>query len=401
MGLTPASLSFTVQQGGSNPPAKTLTISNTGGSALRWSISHDAPWLWHSPGTGTGAGAVTIGVTPGALLAGTYTGQVTLWPNGAPSVTVPVTFIVTAAPAPPAIGMTPTSLSFTAQQGGSNPPAQTVAITNKGGGTLTWSVADNTAWVAPSPASGTGNGLVTINVITGSLKAGTYNSMLTLNATGASSVTVPVTFIVTPAPDPPTIGMTPPSLSFTAQQGGSNPPAQTLTISNTGSNALGWGISHDAPWLWHSPGTGTGAGAVTIGVTPGALPAGTYTGQVTLWPNGAPSVTVPVTFTVTAAPVPPAIGASPTSLSVTAIQGGTNPAAQTLSIRNTGGGTMTWTASENTGWLTLTAGSGTGNGTMTLQATTGALAPGIHTGTVTLSGGAGVTPVALRVSMLL
>ena len=135
------------------------------------------------------------------------------------------------------------------------------------------------------------------------------------------------------------MGLIPTSLSFTAQQGGSNPPAQTLTISNTGSSALPWGISHDAPWLWHSPGTGTGAGAATIGVTPGALLAGTYTGRVTLWPNGAPSVTVPVTFIVTAAPVPPAIGASPSSLAFTAIQGGSNPAAQTLSIRNTGGGT--------------------------------------------------------------
>ena len=83
-----------------------------------------------------------------------------------------------------------------------------------------------------------------------------------------------------------TIGMTPTSLSFTAQQGGSNPPAQTLTISNTGGNALRWGISHDATWLWHSPGTGTGAGTVTIGVTPGSLLAGTYTGQVTLCPTG-------------------------------------------------------------------------------------------------------------------
>ncbi len=52
-------------------------------------------------------------------------------------------------------------------------------------------------------------------------------------------------------------------------------------------------------------------------------------------------MTVPVTFTVITAPVPPVIGISPTSLSFTAPQGGTNPATQTLNISNTGGGTLT------------------------------------------------------------
>ena len=64
-----------------------------------------------------------------------------------------------------------------------------------------------------------------------------------------------------------------------------------------------------------------GAGAVTIGVTPGSLPTGTYNGRVTVWPNGATPVTIPVAFTVTAAPVPSAIGVSPPSLAFTAIQG--------------------------------------------------------------------------------
>ena len=69
--------------------------------------------------------------------------------------------------------------------------------------------------------------------------------------------------------------------------------------------------------------------------------------------------------------VNPAIGASPTSLSFTATQGGGNPATQTVSISNTGGGTLSWTASDNAAWLTLSPASGTGNGAVTLTATTG------------------------------
>ena len=61
----------------------------------------------------------------------------------------------------PAIGTSPTSLSFTAQQGGGNPTAQTLTISNTGGGTLSWSASDRRRWLSLSPASGTGNGILT------------------------------------------------------------------------------------------------------------------------------------------------------------------------------------------------------------------------------------------------
>ncbi|MEP6890774.1 MAG: BACON domain-containing carbohydrate-binding protein, partial [Nitrospirota bacterium] len=290
----------------------------------------------------------------------------------------------------PAIGTSPTSLFFTAQQGETGTATQILTITNTGHGTLNWTASNSATWLTLSPASGTGAGVITANVVAGALAPGSHTGTVTLSGgTGVTPVSIPVSFTVTAAPIPPTISASPTTLAFTAIQGGSNPTAQTLSIRNTGGGTLNWSVSHDATWLGHTPNTGTGTGTVTISVLTGSLTVGTHNGQVTFWPSGstATPVTIPVSFTVTAAPIPPAIGASPTSLAFTAIQGGSNPAAQTLSIRNTGGGTLTWSASENTGWLTLTAGTGTGNGTITLQATTGALAPGSHTGTVTLSGG--------------
>src|SRR5262249_26573911 len=84
-------------------------------------------------------------------------------------------------PVPPAIGASPTSLSFTAQQGGSNPAAQTVSISNTGGGTLSWSASDNATWLTLSPAAGTGNGTVAASVTTGTLTAGSYSGTVTLS----------------------------------------------------------------------------------------------------------------------------------------------------------------------------------------------------------------------------
>ena len=87
------------------------------------------------------------------------------------------------------------------------------------------------------------------------------------------------------------------------------------------------------------------------------------------------------TFTPTGSPppvVPPVIGASPTSLSFAATQGGANPATQTVSIGSTGGGTLNWTASENATWLSLSPISGTGNGAVTVTVTTGSLIAGSY-----------------------
>src|SRR5438132_12006274 len=113
--------------------------------------------------------------------------------------------------------------------------------------------------------------------------------------------------------------------------------------------------------------------------------------------NGAVPPTAPVAFTAAASPVPPAIGASPTSLSFAATAGGANPAAQVLSISNTGGGTLSWSASDTAAWLTLSPASGTGNGTVNVTATTGAVAAGSYSGTVTVRA-TGVVPRAVRVT---
>jgi len=59
---------------------------------------------------------------------------------------------------------------------------------------------------------------------------------------------------------------------------------------------------------------------------------------------------------------PPAITAGPSSISFDAQQGRANPASQTLSIWNSGGGTLSWSASDNADWLILSPSSGSSTG---------------------------------------
>ncbi len=139
---------------------------------------------------------MTVGVTTGTLTAGTYRGQVTIWPTGATSVTIPVTFTVSAPAAIPAIGLSTTSLAFTGTAGGTNPTNQSFTISNTGSGTLTWTAGDSASWLTLSPATGTNTGTVTASVNLTGLAAGTYSGTITTAATGATSRTLPVSLPV-------------------------------------------------------------------------------------------------------------------------------------------------------------------------------------------------------------
>jgi hypothetical protein len=239
-----------------------------------------------------------LSATTGTLAANTYTSTVTLsGAAGVTPVTVPVTFTVTAAPVPPAIGASPTALSFTATAGGANPANQTLSISNTGGGTLNWSASDSATWLTLSPASGTGNGTVTLSATTGTLAANTYTSTVTLSgAAGVTPVTVPVTFTVTAAPN---ITLNPSSLTYTATEGAANPTNQTVSLTTSG-GTLNWTVSDNVSWLTVSPPSGSSNGTLTASVNTSGLTAGTQTGTITVSATGASSKTVAVTLTVNA-----------------------------------------------------------------------------------------------------
>ena len=166
--------------------------------------------------------------------------------------------------------------------------------------------------------------------ITG-LAPGTYTTDVTVTASGAtgSPKTVPVTLTVDPV-TPPSLSVSPASLSFSGTQGGASPVAKTLTVSNTGGGTMSWTASDDVLWLSVAPTSGTNGGTITVTPTTAGLSAGTYTATVTVTADGAGGSpkAIPVTLTVDPPP-PPALAVSPSSLTFSATLGGANPAAQT------------------------------------------------------------------------
>jgi hypothetical protein len=75
------------------------------------------------------------------------------------------------------------------------------------------------------------------------------------------------------------------------------------------------------------------------------------------------------------------------ALSFAATQGGAGPAAQTLSVVNTGGDPLPFTASASAPWLTVSASGAAAPATLTVTANPAGLAPGTYNATVTVDGG--------------
>jgi outer membrane protein assembly factor BamB len=101
----------------------------------------------------------------------------------------------------------------------------------------------------------------------------------------------------------PVLAAAPLSLAFTAQAGGTQAPAQTVSVTNAGTGALTYSSASDAAWLTATPASGAAPATLTVSANLDGLSPGAYTGHVTV--TGAPPATgqaqvVAVTFNVAA-----------------------------------------------------------------------------------------------------
>jgi BACON domain-containing protein len=189
--VSPASLAFSFQQGGAPPSPQTLSVTYRRTVSFTVSTS-GAAWLSVSPTSGSTPGSITVSVNPGNLAAGTYNASV-LVSSRAGSVTVPVALKVTSATK---LVVSPTSLAFGYQQGGTVPPSQTLSVTSSTSGTISFTDSTSGAsWLSVSRTSGSTPSSIGVSVNPGSLAAGTYNASVQVSSS-FGSVTVPVTLTV-------------------------------------------------------------------------------------------------------------------------------------------------------------------------------------------------------------
>jgi uncharacterized protein (TIGR03437 family) len=205
--LSSTQLRFSYTVGGAAPATQTVSVTNSGGGTLTWSATSGASWLTVSPASGTGSGTLTLGINTAGLAAQTYNGAITVTASGAANSPQTIAVTLTVSAAAPAISLSASKASFSYTLGGSAPASQTVAVTNAGGGNLSWSATSGASWLTVSPASGSGSGTLTLGINTAGLSAQTYNGAITIAAAGAtnSPQTIAVTLTVSAAAPPPVV----------------------------------------------------------------------------------------------------------------------------------------------------------------------------------------------------
>jgi uncharacterized protein (TIGR03437 family) len=124
-----------------------------------------------------------------------------------------------------------------------------------------------------------------------------------------------------------------------------------------------------------------------------------YGGLVTLAVSNSTGVDA-INIVVAPPALPPAISLSPTRLQFSYSTGGAAPVAQTVTVANSGGGTLTWSAASSSSWLTVSPSSSVGSGPLTLGINTAGLTAQTYNGTITVSA-TGATNSAQKISVTL
>jgi len=280
---------------------------------------------------------------------------------------------------------------------------QSFAVSNTGTGTLNFTTASDVPWLTAIPQSGTAPQTVQASVSVAGLTAGTYTAHITVSSPGipGSPGVVTVTLIV--SPPSPVLAVSPTTLSFTALVGAPNPAPASVNVTNTGTGTMSFSAATDVPWLTVTPGTGTApqtlqVSASTVGQESLPLTAGTYTGHVTITAAGAQGS--PKVITVTLTITQPILSVAPSTLAFNGIVGGIDPTPASLSVSNSGAGTLSFTAVSDAPWLSVGPANATAPQTLTVGTSIAGLVQGTYIGHVTIAAsGAQNSPTVVTVTL--
>ena len=391
-----------------------LQISASDNSSQQVTASTQTPWLSLTSPTNNGntPASYLVTVTPTGLCNGLNTGSITASTGSAANspLSIPVTVLISGSSATSCtsssgpLTLSTSSLTFTGAQNGGTPPTQILAVTTPSTSTFfTVSTSVQTGnWLSIlSCTSCTGSQNLVVSVNQSGLNAGTYQGTIYLYTNGTVQQ-VGVTLTVGTSGTSGNISLSTNSLSFTAQVNGSTPAAQTVQVSSS-TSGVGYtyqvATSSGGSWLSASVNGTTltnGQGlttptTLTVNVNSSNLGAGSYTGTITLSPNGGSTVTISVSLSVQNN----VVSASPSSLTFTYTAGSTAPSPQPVTVSSgTAGlafGAQVSAGNCASGWLAASPATGTTQASVSVSVNPAGLNAGTCNGTVTIAGTSGAS----------
>ncbi|UCG50430.1 MAG: BACON domain-containing protein [Candidatus Latescibacterota bacterium] len=350
--VSPSSLHF-----GMSWNLLTFDIMNAGEEVLNWTVADDQAWMTATPHMGTNDATIVVEINRDGLPPADYSGTVSVLSNGGDE-NVFVTMQVRSN-----LSVHPTTLDF-----GSHAVQHAFTIENTGSGVMTWSTHTPDSWISMNPMSGTNDAIVYVTVDRTGLNAGAYTGHVYVNSDGGNA-TVTVLMNVGPV-----LSVTPTFLDF-----GYYGVQEFFEIENDGNGTLSWSVTPNESWILANPLSGENDAAVYVTVNRDGLPNGHHEGTIDVASNGGSDV---VTVAVD---VGPNLVVTPTSL----LFSGTTTE-QTFLIRNTGAGTLDWTVSPDSSWMTAHPSSGSDDALITVTAYRCGFEPGaIRNGSIAVTSNGG------------
>ncbi|MGH7461874.1 MAG: hypothetical protein ACREMA_12740, partial [Longimicrobiales bacterium] len=408
LALSAATIDFAIPVGGSDPPARTVTVSNSGDvafagitlGATAYGQGQPSGWL-----TVTASGAtppVTVTLTPRAvgLARGTYTAIVPV--QAATATNTPQNIAVRfAIQLPASIAFSSSSVSLAAIPNESK--STSVNVTNGGdaaltGLSVTTTYAQGQNWLQATLSSTSAPATLNLVANSAALAVGTYNATVRVSSSvaGVAARDLPVQLVVSPGPS---IQLTPASVSVNATNG-TNATTQNVAIANGGGGTLsgltlgtvtyGAGASN---WLTAQLTGTTGPTSLSLTFASSNLASGTYTATVPVLSTVASNSPFNLPVTLVVGP-PPVIALNPTAVTFSGWAGAAPQGPQAVQVTNSASSVSIPGLSVQisygpgaSGWLgtSFQGGSTATPATLLLQPTTTNLSGGSYSATDTVS----------------
>ena len=319
----------------------TFAVTNSGNGAMEWTATETGDWVTLTSSSGTNSGTITAEYQANDSTSPRSCTITITAPDASAS---PQTVTVYQAGTIPVLSVTPDTRNVNSDFG-----STTFAVSNSGSGTLNWVAAESSDWVTLSDSTGTNSGTITANYQANDSKS---PRSCTITITASDATGGPRSVTIYQAGTTPDLSVTPSSRSVSYTSG-----STTFSVSNSGSGAMIWSASESSDWVTLSDDSGINSGTITANYQ---VNESTVSRTCIITVTASDATDSPQNITITQAGTAPVLSINPDNRDVSYTSGST-----TFSVTNSGSGTMSWTASETSDWVTLSDDSGTNTGTIT------------------------------------
>lgn len=182
----PKALEAVAMEGDPRPDSVVFYVHNSLSDVLRWEVEENCSWLTADPPSGESTGEmdeVTLDLRTSSLPPGNYAYELNVTGEGA--LNSPQTINLDSTVVGPIIALSATEFEVVTFAGKPRTEERTLGITNAGGGTLNWEIAEDCAWLEVTPVTGEcrrgRTADATLTVYTDEMPAGAYLCELTVS----------------------------------------------------------------------------------------------------------------------------------------------------------------------------------------------------------------------------